>query len=202
MPARALPRRRPLFTAAVTATTVLALGALGACSLEEPTTGKSRAAKATGKSKHTKGTDKHAGTSGGSGDASGPRAAGESAVYRDKGLEVTVAAPARFTPSAYAAGHKSGKHAYKVRVTLENTGDAKIDTALVSVGAREGKDGETTAGIFDGETVGNGFTGQLLPGKRATATFGFDAAPAAKTLDIEVSVNDFETEPAQWSLSL
>ncbi|UNZ18953.1 DUF4352 domain-containing protein [Streptomyces sp. 891-h] len=204
MPVRALPCRRPLSVAAVTAATVLSLGALGACSLEEPTTGKAGTSQSAKKGKDKKGKDRagEGSAKGGGSGGSGPRAAGESAVYAKKGLKVTVAAPEKFTPSAYAAGHKSGRQAYKLRVTLENTGDAKIDTALVTVGARQGRDGETTAGIFDGDTVGSGFTGHLLPGKRATATYGFDVAPGAKTLDIEVSVNDFETEPAQWSLKL
>ncbi|MBQ1118952.1 hypothetical protein ACH4RA_23960 [Streptomyces smyrnaeus] len=204
MPARALPRKHPLFVTAVTAATVLTLGALGACSLEEPTTEKAR----TGKAGSSSSEGKQSGPSADrkkqqkNGGDSGPRAAGESALYADKGLKVTVSAPEPFTPSAYAAGHKSGQQAHKLRVTLENTGDTKIDTVLVTVGARQGEDGETTAGIFDGETVGSGFTGKLLPGKRATATYGFDAPRGAGTLDIEVSVNDFETEPAQWSLKL
>ncbi|MFF8284702.1 hypothetical protein ACF1DY_26970 [Streptomyces albus] len=198
MPTRAQPRTRPLLA---TAAAVLALGALGACTPEEPTTEKPAGKAAGAEDGPGKGSGKSRDGQDG-GQAAGPRAAGESAVYPGKGLKVTVSAPTAFTPSAYAAGHKNGQQAWKLRVTLENTSDRKIDTTLVTVGARQGEDGETTEGIFDGETVGSGFTGRLLPGKRATAFYGFDAPRGAKTLDVEVSLNDFETEPAQWSLTL
>ncbi|MEU5838824.1 hypothetical protein ABZ820_34885 [Streptomyces diacarni] len=199
MPTRVpLPRTRPLL---VSAAALLSLGALGACSLEEPVAEKATTGAQSPSGKAADTTADGDGSKGGR-KAAGPHSAGQSAVYADKELKVTVSAPSAFTPSAYAAGHKSGRSAYKLRVTLENTGDARIDTTLVTVDARQGEDGETTEGIFDGETVGSGFTGHLLPGKRATATYGFDAGRGARTLDVEVSLNDFETEPAQWSLTL
>lgn len=191
---RALSRRTRLVAAAATA--LLAMGGLSACELDEPTNEK--AASSSGKEAKGGGDSEDKGTR----EDEGTRKAGDTAVYGDKGLKVTVSTPAPFTPGAYAAGHKKTNQAYKIRVTLENTGSKKLDTTLVSVGARQGSEGETTAGIFDGETVGNGFTGSLLPGKKATSAYAFDAAKTAKTLDIEVSVNDFETEPAQWSLTL
>ncbi|MDJ1136529.1 DUF4352 domain-containing protein [Streptomyces iconiensis] len=201
MSIRLSPRtRRPsprVRLVAATATALLAMGGLSACELDEPTTEKASSSSGA----EAKGSGGGKGKGGGQAEK-GPRAAGDTAVYGDKGLKVTVAAPAPFTPGAYAAGHKQANQAYKVKVTLENTGSGKLDTELVSVGARQGEAGETTAGIFDGENVGAGFSGKLLPGRKATATYGFDATKAAKNLDIEVSVNDFETEPAQWSLTL
>jgi hypothetical protein len=123
----------------------------------------------------------------------------DTAAY-DDGVEVTVSAAARYTPDAYAAGHTDGNHAYKVTVIIENKSKEKFDTALVSVDARAGADGVNAEQIFDGK-VGEGFSGTVLPGKKATVQFAFDAPADAKNLTVEVSPG-FEWDASQWELKL
>ncbi|MFD4031541.1 DUF4190 domain-containing protein [Streptomyces sp. NPDC058637] len=123
----------------------------------------------------------------------------DTAVY-DDGLEVTVGAAAAYTPGAYAAGHTKGNDAYKVSVVIENKTKEKFDTALVSVDARAGEDGVDAEQIFDGK-VGTGFTGTVLPGRKITVQFAFDAPADAEQLTVEVSPG-FDWDASQWDLKL
>ncbi|WP_405390348.1 DUF4352 domain-containing protein [Streptomyces sp. NBC_01102] len=123
----------------------------------------------------------------------------DTAVY-DDGLEVTVSAAAAYTPDAYAAGHTKGNDAYKVSVVIENKTKEKFDSALVSVDARAGEDGVDAEQVFDGK-VGTGFTGTVLPGKKITVQFAFDAPADAKKLTVEVSPG-FDWDASQWDLKL
>ncbi|WDN52278.1 DUF4352 domain-containing protein [Streptomyces clavuligerus] len=125
--------------------------------------------------------------------------AGDSASYPD-GLKVTTAKPQDFTPDEYAAGHAEGNKAYRITITVENTGTKKFDTALLMVEARAGAEGVTAEQIFDG-SVGNGFSGTLAPGKKATATFGFSAPGDARDLTLEVTPG-FDHDASQWELKL
>ncbi|MFD9500324.1 DUF4190 domain-containing protein [Streptomyces sp. NPDC060035] len=123
----------------------------------------------------------------------------DTAVY-DDGLEVTVSSAAAYTPDAYAAGHTKGNRAYKVSVIIENKTKEKFDSALVSVDARAGKDGVDAEQIFDGK-VGEGFSGTVLPGKKITVQFAFDAPADAKNLSVEVGPG-FDWDASQWDLKL
>ncbi|MFG2329376.1 DUF4352 domain-containing protein [Streptomyces sp. NPDC048604] len=125
-------------------------------------------------------------------------AADDSSVYDDK-LKVTVSAPKTFKPSEFA-GHTEGNKAYQVTVVIENGGTKKFDAALVTVGARAGKDGVAAEQLYD-DKVGTGFTGSILPGKKATVVYGFDAPADAKDLTVEVSPG-IDHEAAQWELKL
>lgn len=124
---------------------------------------------------------------------------GDSAAY-DDGLEITVGAPASYTADEFAIGHTKGNSAYTVSVVIENKGKEKFDAALVTVGARAGADGVNAEQIFDG-TVGEGFTGTVLPGKKITAKYAFDAPADAKNLTVEVGPG-FEWDASQWELKL
>ncbi|MEU4263372.1 DUF4190 domain-containing protein [Streptomyces argenteolus] len=123
----------------------------------------------------------------------------DTAVY-DDGLEVTVSGAAAYTPDAYAAGHTKGNRAYKVSVIIENKTKEKFDSALVSVDARAGEDGVNAEQIFDGK-VGEGFNGTVLPGKKITVQFAFDAPADAKRLTVEVGPG-FDWDASQWDLKL
>ncbi|MFF4247658.1 DUF4190 domain-containing protein [Streptomyces sp. NPDC001822] len=123
----------------------------------------------------------------------------DTAVY-DDGLEVTVGPANAYTPDAIAAGHTKGNSAYKVTVVLENKGKEKFDASLATVDARAGKDGVNAEQIFDGK-VGKGFSGTVLPGKKITAQFAFDAPADAKNLTVEVSPG-LEWDADQWDLKL
>ncbi|MFH9470609.1 DUF4190 domain-containing protein [Streptomyces clavifer] len=123
----------------------------------------------------------------------------DTAVY-DDGVEVTVSGAAAYTPGAYAAGHTKGNRAYKVSVVIENKSKEKFDSALVSVDARAGEDGVDAEQIFDGK-VGEGFTGTVLPGKKITVQFAFDAPSDAKHLTVEVAPG-FDWDASQWELKL
>ncbi|UGY91836.1 DUF4352 domain-containing protein [Streptomyces gobiensis] len=190
MPALHIARKRTL-AAATAAIAVLAIGGLAACSPEEPTKEKS-SGDSTEKKEEGKGPDKD--------EKSGALAAGETASYKS-GLKITISKATTYTPSEYAVGHTDGNKAYKVTVTLENTGEKNIDANLITTTARAGEEGVEAEQIYD-DTVGSGFDGKVLPGKKATATLAYDAPASAKNLDLEVDLLDFTTEPAHWTLTL
>ncbi|WP_030897577.1 DUF4190 domain-containing protein [Streptomyces sp. NRRL F-5126] len=126
-------------------------------------------------------------------------APGDTAVYDDD-LNVTVGEPQAYSPGPYAAGHKVGNHAYKVTVTITNKGSRKFDATLATVAARAGADGREAAEIYD-DASGEGFTGQVLPGKKATQVFAFDAPADAKALTVQVTPG-FSYNETQWDLPL
>ncbi|MGN9795765.1 DUF4190 domain-containing protein [Streptomyces sp. NPDC054847] len=126
-------------------------------------------------------------------------AADETSVYDDD-VQVTVSAPKPYTPGEFAIGHTKGNKAYQVTITIENAGKEKFDTSLVTADARAGKDGVTAEQIFD-DKAGTGFEGTILPGKKATVTFAFDAPADAKNLTVEVSPG-FDYDASQWELTL
>lgn len=126
-------------------------------------------------------------------------AAGDSAVYDDD-LTVSVSNAVTYSPSEFAAGHKKGNHAYKVTVTVTNDSKEKFDASLLTADARSGKDGVKSEQIFD-ENVGDGFSGTILPGKKATVVYGFDAPADAKNLTVEVTPS-FDYDGSQWDLKL
>jgi Telomeric repeat-binding factor 2. len=123
----------------------------------------------------------------------------DAAVY-DDGLEVTVSAAATYSPDEFAVGHTKGNHAYKVSIVIENKTKKKFDATLVTVEARAGEDGVNAEEIFD-DTVGEGFDGTVLPGKKATVQLAFDAPKDAKNLTVEVSP-DVDRDASQWDLKL
>ncbi|MFD5429434.1 DUF4190 domain-containing protein [Streptomyces sp. NPDC127084] len=125
--------------------------------------------------------------------------AGDSAVYDDK-LTITVSEPKPYTPGEYAVGHTKGNKAYKVTIVIENAGKEKFDASLVTAEARAGEDGVNAEQIFDGK-VGGPFTGTVLPGKKATVTWAFDAAADAKNLTIEISPG-IAHDDVVWDLKL
>lgn len=134
-------------------------------------------------------------------DKSKPLAAGETAAYED-GLEITVSAPKAFTPDEFAVGHTEGNKAYKVTVTIENKGKKAFDTAGTLPGARAGKDGADAEMIL-GEKLDVAFDGSVLPGKKVTKTFAFDAPAAAKVLTVEIEpAMGLEHDAAQWDLKI
>ncbi|MFD7941703.1 DUF4190 domain-containing protein [Streptomyces sp. NPDC059744] len=137
--------------------------------------------------------------SGGKPDAGKALEAGDSAVYDDD-LTVTVGDATSYTPDSVAAGHTKGNKAYRIAVVIENAGKEKFDSALVNVEARAGKDGVDAEQIFDGK-VGEGFSGTVLPGKKVTVQFAFDAPADAKDLTVEVNPG-FTYDATQWDLKL
>ncbi len=139
-----------------------------------------------------------AGRTPGTPSAAGVLAFGATQRYED-GVEVTVSAPDRFTPSEAAAGHRTGYTAVTVQVTVRNGSDERLELALVQVSARDG-DGREATRIFDvGPELGSGLTGALLPGRKAVAAYGFDVPPGkGAALDVEVRIG-FERPSAFWS---
>ncbi|MEW1889366.1 DUF4190 domain-containing protein [Streptomyces sp. NPDC085659] len=125
--------------------------------------------------------------------------AGDAIVYDDD-LTVTVGDATKYSPGEFAAGHTKGNKAYQVAVVIENAGKEKFDSALVTVEGRAGKDGVDAEQIFD-DKVGSGFTGTILPGKKVTVLYAFDAPADAKNLTVEVSPS-FTYDSTQWDLKL
>ncbi|MEU5402093.1 DUF4352 domain-containing protein [Streptomyces sp. NPDC005963] len=162
-----------------------------------PTTDTGTGTDDTSKNKSKKKSKAKAGSGGGAG--SDVLAAGETTTYKDD-LKITVSAAKKFSPSEYAIGHTVGNKAYQVTVTVENGGDKKFESTLLTADARAGDEGVTAEQIFD-DKVGAGFTGTILPGKKATVQYAFDAPAAAKTLTLEVSPG-FLHDPVLWELAL
>ncbi|MCX5394233.1 DUF4352 domain-containing protein [Streptomyces sp. NBC_00094] len=129
--------------------------------------------------------------------SAGVHAFGETQRYGD-GVEVSVSAPVRFTPSEVSAGHKAGATAVIVEVAVRNGTDARIELVTVQVSARDG-DGREAKRVFDPESdVMSGLSGALLPGRKAVAAYGFDLpAGKAAVLDVEVRVG-FDRPSAFW----
>ncbi|MGW4159381.1 DUF4190 domain-containing protein [Streptomyces sp. NPDC004788] len=128
-----------------------------------------------------------------------PLAAGDTSEYDDK-LRVTVSEPKAYTPGEFAAGHTKGNKAWQVTVTIENGGKKSFDSTLTSLSGRTGTNGATAEEITD-DKVGGGFTGSVLPGKKATATFAFDTPAAAENLMVEVAPGG-DYAGVQWDLKL
>ncbi|MGW0119392.1 hypothetical protein [Streptomyces sp. NPDC003327] len=128
----------------------------------------------------------------------GAHAFGRTQRYED-GVEVTVSAPVRFTPSAAAAGHTPGNTAVTVEITVRNGTETPLRLDLAQVYGRGG-DGREAARVFDVEPHENlGLSGSVLPGRQAVAAYGFDLPAAAQpVLDVEVRV-DVERDAAFWS---
>ncbi|MBB1256310.1 DUF4352 domain-containing protein [Streptomyces sp. OF3] len=185
----ALPRTRSLLAAGAAA--LIAIGGLTACGEEEPTREKNSSSQQDGAKKDAPKEDNNK-----------QMAPGDTASYKN-GLKITVSKATAYTPGEFSAGHKSGNKAYTVTISLENTGEKDINAVLVDVSARAGDEGKKADKIFDSENEAeNTFDGELLPGKKATATYAFSAPADAKHLDVEVGYFDFSTKAAHWKLPL
>lgn len=106
----------------------------------------------------------------------------------DDGLTVTVSKPAKFTPSASAAGHETKNQAVKWRIKVHNGTDEAFDGALMTINVKSGEDGETCPRIIDIEkNLDIGIEGSVSPGANGTADFGFDIPRAhLNKVDLEV----------------
>jgi hypothetical protein len=112
---------------------------------------------------------------------------GSTYEYSD-GLKVTVSAAKRFKIGQYAAGGKPGGTGVMVTVVLLNGTTETFDATLTSLAVSYGEAGEQAEQVFDADQgLGNGFTGLVAPGRKATARFGF-AVPAAGMKDVQVEV--------------
>ncbi|MFF9017989.1 DUF4352 domain-containing protein [Streptomyces sp. NPDC014870] len=121
-------------------------------------------------------------------------AAGDTAEYEDLKVSVSEAKP--YKTDQLAEGNK----AYQVTVVIENSGKGKFDATLATLSARAGKDGVTAEQVFD-DKVGTGFSGTVLPGKKSTVVYAFEAPKDAKTLSVEVSPG-LDHEASQWELKI
>ena len=180
-----LTRTRRLAAAATVGT--LAVGALAACGSEESTASKQADSAQAGAAQQAAETT-----------SAKPLKQGQSTTYQD-GLKATVSQAEKYESSEFAAGHSRGHTPKKVDVTLENTGDSRLNAARAQVTART-EDG-TLRQIVDQET-GVGFHGRLQPGKKATLSYVFDIPEGAKTFDVQVEFVGDQTEPAQWSVAV
>jgi hypothetical protein len=116
-------------------------------------------------------------------------ALGDAFTYKD-GLSVNISRLAPFTVSEYAAGAKEGDSAVTFTVKIKNGTKKPFDTALFTLNLKVGPEGVTAEQIFDGEKVGMGFSGTIIPGSAATVKFAYDIPKGAKgNLDIEASPN-------------
>ncbi|MFJ6521679.1 hypothetical protein ACIQJ4_25890 [Streptomyces filamentosus] len=114
------------------------------------------------------------------------------------GVEVTVSAPERFTPAESAAGHRDGNTAVKVEVTVRNGSGDRLKLVTIVVQGRDGE-GREAGHVFDTDQGVLPLTGDLLPGRKAVATYGFDVPPGTgDVLEVGVAVG-FTGDSAQWS---
>lgn len=128
--------------------------------------------------------------------------AGEAAKYNN-GLEVTVSKPTPFTvdPNTLISGHTEGNKAYKVTVTLKNTGDKAATNPLMSTDAEaDGKKSEEVADDKHG-ILHHDWEKTLDPNESDSVEMVFDAPPTAKELSIKITP-DILLDPANWKLTL
>ncbi|MEU4266479.1 DUF4352 domain-containing protein [Streptomyces sp. NPDC026092] len=130
-------------------------------------------------------------------DADDVHAFGETERYAD-GVDVTVSAPQRFTPSDGAAGHTAGNRAVKLEVTVRNGSEARVPLVVIVQG-RDAQGREVERVFDDANDLGAGLMGTLLPGRTAVGTYAFDVPGGSDgTLDLEVTVG-VDRGPAFWS---
>ncbi|MFI0718417.1 DUF4352 domain-containing protein [Streptomyces sp. NPDC021224] len=125
---------------------------------------------------------------------------GDTYTYTD-GLAITVSKVAKYTPGQYAAGAHHGDKAVVLTVKITNGTGKPFDTTLLSVNVKAGADGEAAEDIFDlDNTIGDGFSGTVVPAATATAKFAYDIPKSATgKLDIEVQPDSgLEYESWHW----
>ncbi|WP_149179897.1 DUF4352 domain-containing protein [Streptomyces sp. TRM49041] len=146
------------------------------------------------------GTDTGAGSGDGTDGAKVPEVLGadETVIYDDD-LKITISAAKAYKPTESALDHTEGNKAYMVTVVIENGGKEKFNADLVTLEARAGANGVAAPQIYDDGL--DDFTGTIVPGKKATTQYAFDAPADAKTLTVEVSPG-LEHEAHQWELKL
>lgn len=111
---------------------------------------------------------------------------GEAITYAD-GLKVSVVTAKRFRISQTAAGGKPGGPGVILTVTITNGAAIPYDAALTGVSVASGEQGDQAEAVFDVDAgLTGGFTGQVQPGRKQTARFGF-AVPAGPT-DLQIEV--------------
>ncbi|MCX4640654.1 DUF4352 domain-containing protein [Streptomyces sp. RPA4-5] len=138
----------------------------------------------------------------GSGESAKDLGPGETAKYNN-GVQVTVskAAPYTVDPNTVVSGHTQGNKAYKLTVTVKNTGSKAFDKPLVQTKARaNGKEAEEVDDDKHG-ILHHDFGNAISPGESASVEMVFDAPPTAKQLDVEVTP-DFLLDAVSWKLAL
>ncbi|GFE16455.1 hypothetical protein Sgleb_45020 [Streptomyces glebosus] len=138
----------------------------------------------------------------GSGQSAKDLGPGETAKYNN-GVQVSVskAAPYTVDPNTVVSGHTQGNKAYKLTVTVKNTGSKAFDKPLVQTKARaNGKEAEEVDDDKHG-ILHHDFGNAISPGESASVEMVFDAPPTAKQLDVEVTP-DFLLDAVSWKLAL
>ncbi|MFG2141573.1 DUF4190 domain-containing protein [Streptomyces sp. NPDC048650] len=128
--------------------------------------------------------------------------AGAAAKYNN-GLQVTVSKPSPYTvdPNTLVAGHTDGNKAYKLTVTLKNTGDKDFENPLMTTKAEaDGKNAEEVDDDKHG-ALHHDFEKVLSPGESSHVEMVFDAPPSTKELNIKITP-DLLLDPANWKLAL
>lgn len=126
--------------------------------------------------------------------------AGESAKYNN-GLQVTVSKPSPYTvdPNTVIGGHTDGNKAYKVTITLKNTGTEVFEQPLMTTKARaNGKEAQEVDDDKHG-ILHHDFGDSIAPDASASVDMVFDAPPTAKELDITITPDLF-LDSANWNL--
>lgn len=134
-------------------------------------------------------------------DSGGTFALGETAVYENIGLKVTLSDPEVLEPQEeWDEFGGEGYTAYTFTVVLENTGDEHYDGDMTVFQARAGDDGVEAPQVFSFEQLGNGSMGSVLPGKKSTNKIAFDVPDDAGSLTVEfMELSDWDSESAFWT---
>ncbi|WP_157996897.1 DUF4352 domain-containing protein [Streptomyces otsuchiensis] len=201
--ARGFARRRMLAVAGVTGA-ALVMGGMTACTPDDgdkPKRDDSSAATedtADGEADQADaGDDEAEGDDG----QSGVFAIGDTAVYDNLGVKVTISDPEVIEPeSEWDEWGAEGFTAMAFTVVIENEGEESYNGDLTVFNARAGEDGVEAESVYAWDIIGDGSFGTVLPGNKATAKIAFDAPEDAGSLTIELSdLNDWESESAFWT---
>ncbi|KIZ19153.1 DUF4190 domain-containing protein [Streptomyces natalensis] len=128
--------------------------------------------------------------------------AGAVAKYNN-GLQVTVSKPSPYTvnPNTLIDGHTNGNKAWKVTVTIKNTGGKDYTNPLMTTDAEA--DGKKTEEVGDDKhgILHHDFEKTLSPNESSSVEMVFDAPPSAKELELKITP-DLMLVPANWKLAL
>lgn len=113
---------------------------------------------------------------------------GQTYTY-ESGLKVTVSKAGVGEVAQYAAGADPGTPMATFTVTITNGTAATYDASLSTVTVAYGGDGVQAEQVYDMERgYGVGFTTKILPGRKATAEYGF-GVPVGGLKDLVVEVS-------------
>jgi hypothetical protein len=112
-------------------------------------------------------------------------------IVWDDMMQASVMSAESYTPDDDAVGLAPGHTGLRITIKITNGSPAPVDLTDASVTLKAGDDGVQSERLFDIENnVSTGFEGTVVPGRSATAVYGFSVAPDdLGLLNVELAPN-------------